>query len=250
MAASTLVAVPVIIFFLIVQGRMTQRARRRGGEGMSALVRGRAATLHARLRGTDAARLAARAAARRPRRRLPVRRQHRVARAAARAHRRDPRGESARRSSRSTRRAATSPGCTTTTGRRIPGNASSAASTTSSSPQRWRDASARELRAVGVQPRTSRRMSTSTPTRDNPVIGVRSFGADPAARRAAHARPGSRALQSTGVAASAKHFPGHGDTAPDSHLALPVVDLPLDDAARARAGAVRGGHRGRRRARS
>ncbi|HLL63713.1 MAG TPA: glycoside hydrolase family 3 N-terminal domain-containing protein, partial [Propionibacteriaceae bacterium] len=37
------------------------------------------------------------------------------------------------------------------------------------------------------------------------------------------------ALQSTGVAATAKHFPGHGDTALDSHLALPVIDRSADD---------------------
>jgi beta-N-acetylhexosaminidase len=60
----------------------------------------------------------------------------------------------------------------------------------------------------------------------NPVIGVRSFGATPelVARHTAAFIDG---LQSTGVAACAKHFPGHGDTAQDSHLALPVVDLPL-----------------------
>lgn len=62
---------------------------------------------------------------------------------------------------------------------------------------------------------------------DNPVIGVRSFGADPALA-ARHAAAWVRGLQSTGVAASAKHFPGHGDTSTDSHLALPVVDLPLE----------------------
>ncbi|KRE21156.1 glycoside hydrolase family 3 protein [Agromyces sp. Soil535] len=62
---------------------------------------------------------------------------------------------------------------------------------------------------------------------DNPVIGVRSFGADPelAAR---HVAAWVRGIQSTGVAASAKHFPGHGDTSSDSHLALPVVDVPLE----------------------
>ncbi|MEV1131506.1 glycoside hydrolase family 3 N-terminal domain-containing protein [Agromyces sp. NPDC049794] len=61
---------------------------------------------------------------------------------------------------------------------------------------------------------------------DNPVIGVRSFGVDPhlAGR---HAAAWVRGLQGTGVAASAKHFPGHGDTATDSHLALPVVDVSL-----------------------
>jgi beta-N-acetylhexosaminidase len=62
---------------------------------------------------------------------------------------------------------------------------------------------------------------------DNPVIGVRSFGADPALA-ARHAAAWVRGVQQTGVAASAKHFPGHGDTATDSHLALPVVDVPLE----------------------
>ncbi len=61
---------------------------------------------------------------------------------------------------------------------------------------------------------------------DNPVIGVRSFGSDPALV-ARHAAAWVRGLESTGIAASAKHFPGHGDTAVDSHVALPVVDLPL-----------------------
>ena len=61
---------------------------------------------------------------------------------------------------------------------------------------------------------------------DNPVIGTRSFGADPELV-ARHTAAWIEGLQSTGVAASAKHFPGHGDTATDSHLALPVVDLPL-----------------------
>lgn len=61
---------------------------------------------------------------------------------------------------------------------------------------------------------------------DNPVIGVRSFGTDPALV-ARHSAAWTRGLQSTAVAVSAKHFPGHGDTAQDSHLALPVVDSPL-----------------------
>jgi beta-N-acetylhexosaminidase len=61
---------------------------------------------------------------------------------------------------------------------------------------------------------------------DNPVIGTRSFGAEPALV-ARHTAAWVEGLQSAGVAASAKHFPGHGDTATDSHLALPVVDLPL-----------------------
>lgn len=62
---------------------------------------------------------------------------------------------------------------------------------------------------------------------DNPVIGTRSFGADPALV-ARHTAAWVRGLQSTGVAASVKHFPGHGDTAQDSHLALPVVHADLE----------------------
>lgn len=63
---------------------------------------------------------------------------------------------------------------------------------------------------------------------DNPVIGVRSFGAD-AALVARHAATWVAAHEERGVATSAKHFPGHGDVAVDSHLALPVVDLPLEE---------------------
>jgi beta-N-acetylhexosaminidase len=58
---------------------------------------------------------------------------------------------------------------------------------------------------------------------DNPVIGVRSFGSD-AERVARHGAAWVAGLQSTGVAACAKHFPGHGDTALDSHVSLPVVN--------------------------
>ena len=56
----------------------------------------------------------------------------------------------------------------------------------------------------------------------NPVIGSRAFGSD-ATLVAAHTAAWVEGLQSAGVAACAKHFPGHGDTSVDSHLALPVV---------------------------
>ena len=56
----------------------------------------------------------------------------------------------------------------------------------------------------------------------NPVIGVRSFGSEPGAV-AAQTAAWVDGLQSAGVAACVKHFPGHGDTSVDSHLALPVV---------------------------
>jgi beta-N-acetylhexosaminidase len=60
------------------------------------------------------------------------------------------------------------------------------------------------------------------------VVATRSFGADPAlvARHVAAAVTG---LQSAGVMACAKHFPGHGSTVGDSHLMLPVVRGTMDD---------------------
>ncbi|MEE6261981.1 glycoside hydrolase family 3 protein [Plantactinospora sonchi] len=60
---------------------------------------------------------------------------------------------------------------------------------------------------------------------DNPVIGVRSFGADPGLV-ARHTAAWVRGLQSAGVAACAKHFPGHGDTSVDSHLDIPRIAVP------------------------
>ncbi|HZF67547.1 MAG TPA: glycoside hydrolase family 3 N-terminal domain-containing protein, partial [Gemmatirosa sp.] len=79
----------------------------------------------------------------------------------------------------------------------------------------------RESRAVGIH-------MAYAPTVDvnnnpaNPVINVRSFGEDPAAV-ARLAAAFVRGVQDEGVAAVAKHFPGHGDTDADSHVALPVV---------------------------
>ncbi|MGW6306820.1 glycoside hydrolase family 3 protein [Streptomyces niveus] len=62
---------------------------------------------------------------------------------------------------------------------------------------------------------------------DNPVIGVRAFGSD-AALVARHSAAYVTGLQSAGVAACAKHFPGHGDTAVDSHLRVPHLSADLD----------------------
>ena len=60
----------------------------------------------------------------------------------------------------------------------------------------------------------------------NPVIAERSFGADPAAV-AEQVVAFVRGLQEAGVAATVKHFPGHGDTSVDSHLTLPTLDRSL-----------------------
>jgi beta-N-acetylhexosaminidase len=65
---------------------------------------------------------------------------------------------------------------------------------------------------------------------NNPVIGVRSFGADPDLV-SRHVVAWVAGLQDTGIAACAKHFPGHGDTDVDSHLAVPTVRASIDDLA-------------------
>ncbi|MFC8621601.1 glycoside hydrolase family 3 protein [Streptomyces anulatus] len=57
----------------------------------------------------------------------------------------------------------------------------------------------------------------------NPVIGVRSFGSDPASVAALVAEQ-VKGYQGAGIASTAKHFPGHGDTSTDSHTGLPVIN--------------------------
>ena len=63
---------------------------------------------------------------------------------------------------------------------------------------------------------------------DNPVIGIRSYGDGPG-QVGAYAMKMAKGLMSEKVLACAKHFPGHGDTAQDSHLSLPVVDKPVEE---------------------
>ena len=82
----------------------------------------------------------------------------------------------------------------------------------------------REARAIGVQHVYAPVLDINN-NADNPVINVRSFGEDPSDV----ARFGSafaQGVQSQKVIATAKHFPGHGDTAVDSHRGLPIIDLP------------------------
>jgi len=80
-----------------------------------------------------------------------------------------------------------------------------------------------DLRSAGVNLNLAPTVDVNVAT-DNPIIGTRSFGANPA-QVAAHAAAAVVGLQSTGVAACAKHFPGHGATVDDSHLGLPTVDV-------------------------
>lgn len=113
------------------------------------------------------------------------------------------------------------------------------------------EATALQARAMGVN-------WLFAPTSDvnnnpnNPVINVRSFGEDPA-MVAEFAKAFIEGAQAAGAMACAKHFPGHGDTATDSHIGLPVVDvsrerllnlelIPFRAAIAARVGGVMSAH--------
>ena len=62
---------------------------------------------------------------------------------------------------------------------------------------------------------------------DNPVINTRSYGEDPQ-EVAKYVAAFVRGVQSEGVLATAKHFPGHGDTHVDSHRSMPVLEVTKD----------------------
>lgn len=85
---------------------------------------------------------------------------------------------------------------------------------------------AREMQAVGIN-WTYAPVLDVTYNADNPTVGTRSFGRDPQ-RIGAYAAAAVRGFQANGVAACAKHFPGLGDTATDTHLALPRLDTSLE----------------------
>jgi beta-N-acetylhexosaminidase len=110
---------------------------------------------------------------------------------------------------------------------------------------------AQELSAVGINMNLAPVADLET-NRENPIIFRRSFGNDPNVSGAAVAQF-VRGTQSQNVLATAKHFPGHGDTAEDSHGILPRIDLdrerinavelvPFQQAIDAGAAAVMVGH--------
>ncbi|KAF9813278.1 hypothetical protein IEO21_05662 [Rhodonia placenta] len=83
-------------------------------------------------------------------------------------------------------------------------------------------ASGAEMRLAGINWAYSPVADVNNDPR-NPVIGVRSFGDDPQ-DVSRYVQAVSRGLTSAGIAPSAKHFPGHGNTHTDSHLSLPVIE--------------------------
>lgn len=84
-----------------------------------------------------------------------------------------------------------------------------------------------QLRALGVNFNLAPVLDVNS-NRRNPVIGARSFGDDPH-RVAQFGAAEVRGMTAGGVLSCAKHFPGHGDTAVDSHIGLPCIDKSLEE---------------------
>ncbi|MEC0124197.1 beta-N-acetylhexosaminidase [Paenibacillus pabuli] len=82
----------------------------------------------------------------------------------------------------------------------------------------------RELKSIGIDMNLAPVVDVNNNVL-NPVIGVRSYGEN-AESVALHGAAAIKGYQSQGIAATAKHFPGHGDTAVDSHLGM--VTVPHD----------------------
>lgn len=82
---------------------------------------------------------------------------------------------------------------------------------------------AQEARAIGVNVNFYPVADVNN-NPENPVINIRSFGEDPA-KVSQFVTAYIRGAQDNGVIATAKHFPGHGDVASDSHLMMPVLDI-------------------------
>ncbi len=92
--------------------------------------------------------------------------------------------------------------------------------------ERIGEAVGRELRALGINTDFAPVADVNNNPR-NPVIGTRSFGESPE-QVGEMVVAFANGLRAAGVAATAKHFPGHGDTHVDSHLALPTIPHTLD----------------------
>jgi beta-N-acetylhexosaminidase len=109
-----------------------------------------------------------------------------------------------------------------TTGSSFPGNLALGAADDAELTRRVAAAIGGELASVGVNLDLAP-VADVIVDPENPIVGVRSFGSDPQLV-ARHVAAFVEGLQGVGVAACAKHFPGHGETAADSHLELPTAE--------------------------
>ncbi len=108
----------------------------------------------------------------------------------------------------------------------LPGNMALGATRSTDLSRRAGEVLGSELAAMGINVNYAPCCDVnSNPT--NPVVGIRSFGEEPT-MVAGMASAMIDGIQSAGVAACAKHFPGHGDTSSDSHFGLPVLPHSLE----------------------
>ncbi|MBO3389220.1 glycoside hydrolase family 3 C-terminal domain-containing protein [Clostridium perfringens] len=85
----------------------------------------------------------------------------------------------------------------------------------------------RELNTLGVNVNFAPVLDTNN-NPENPVIGVRSISSNPELVGKL-GKNIAKGIQDQGVAATAKHFPGHGDTSTDSHYGLPMVNKSIEE---------------------
>lgn len=112
------------------------------------------------------------------------------------------------------------------TGTGMPGNMALGATRSTDLSYKVGNVIGRELNSLGINVNFGPDLDVNI-NPANPVIGVRSFGSDPkmvSDLGVAYIK----GVQAAGVAATGKHFPGHGDTATDSHLGLPVVTHDIE----------------------
>ncbi|KOP63959.1 glycoside hydrolase [Bacillus sp. FJAT-18019] len=109
---------------------------------------------------------------------------------------------------------------------RIPGNMALGAAGSEEDSYKVAQIGARELRSLGVNMNFAPCLDVNNNSR-NPVIGVRSFAEDPKVV-AALGTAAIKGYQEEGVSATAKHFPGHGDTSVDSHLGRATVPHDIE----------------------
>lgn len=114
-----------------------------------------------------------------------------------------------------------------TSGTYLPGSMALGAMESTSAAYNVATATSKELLTLGINWNLAPVMDVNNNPL-NPVIGVRSFGQDPALV-AQLGIAQVKGYQKHGVITSLKHFPGHGDTATDSHLGIPIIEKDLDD---------------------
>ena len=103
----------------------------------------------------------------------------------------------------------------------FPGNMTISATQNSEYAKKVGEMMGEELRALGINMNLAPSLDVNN-NPQNPVIGVRSYSDDPV-KVAKYGKNYINGLQSKGIIATAKHFPGHGDTNVDSHKSLPTI---------------------------